>query len=65
MLESKKTPNILEKVSKQTFLMNSINANSRYSGNNKMIFSCESPIIKKTRANIFLFNEINDCKKEI
>ena len=65
MLESKKTPNILEKVSKQTMLMNSINANSRYSGNNKLIFSCESPVIKKTRANIFLFNEINDCKKEV
>ena len=30
-----------------------------------MIFSCESPIIKKTRANLFLFNDINDCKKEV
>lgn len=61
LLESKKTPNLLEKVSKAAAFSN----NNRYSGNNKMIFSCESPIIKKTRANLFLFNDINDCKKEV
>ncbi len=67
LLETKKTPNILEKTSKPSGLINSINIiNNRYSaGPNQMIFSCESPIIKKTRANIFLFNDINDCKKEV
>ena len=61
-LESKKTTNILDKNNKPS----AFNNNSRYgTGRNPMVFSCESPIIKKTRTNIFLFNDINDCKKEV
>ena len=62
VLESKKTSNIstniLGKAKLSAF-------NNRYSQKSSMIFSCESPIIKKTKTNIFLFNDINDCKKEI
>ena len=63
VLESKKaTNNILGKVKSSAFNKD----NNRYNGpRNKLIFSCESPIIKKTKTNIFLFNDINDCKKEI
>ena len=61
-LESKKTTNILDKNNKTS----AFNNNIRYgNGRNPMVFSCESPIIKKTRTNIFLFNDMNDCKKEI
>ena len=62
VLENKKPSicsNILGKVKSSGF-------NNRYGGvRNKLTFSCESPIIKKTKTNMFLFNDINDCKKEI
>ena len=59
VLESKKTTNILGKVKMSAF------NNNRYNQRNPMTFSCESPIIKKTKTNLFLFNDINDCKKEV
>ena len=66
-LESKNTTNItnniLDKAKMSSF------KNNRYDGSgsskNPMIFSCESPIIKKPKTILFLFNDINDCKKEI
>ena len=67
ILESKKTTNITTNILEKNKLSSFNNNNNRYSnvGRNPMIFSCESPIIKKTRTNLFLFNDINDCKKEI
>ena len=64
-LESKNTANItnnfLDKAKLSSFKNNRYGSGAR----NPMIFSCESPIIKKTKTNLFLFNDINDCKKEI
>ena len=63
-LESKNTANITNNFLDKT-KMSSFKNNRYGDSKNPMIFSCESPIIKKTKTNLFLFNDINDCKKEI
>ena len=56
--EPQKSSNILVKVK-------SSNINNRYSAGNPMTISCGSPIVKKTKVNLFLLNDILDMKKEL
>ena len=63
VLDNKKSSNITKSLFGKMKVPN-IN-NNRYEKKNPLIFSCESPIIKKTKTNLFLFNDINDCKKEV
>ena len=56
--EHQKSSNLLVKV-------RSSNINNRYSAANPMTFSCGSPVVKKTKVNLFLLNDILDMKKEL
>ena len=56
--EPQKSSNLLVKIK-------SSNVNNRYNIGNPLTFSCGSPIVKKTKVNLFLLNDILDMKKEI